>query len=825
MTGVARWVVWSFMAVGGLLAGRVACAAENARPLVDVADAAAHERLEAFGATVETSSGALPIRVSCDASDAPAGIAVTAPEGTWDLSPFAFVQVPVRNPGETPVTVYCRVENAGFDGLRNGCTARAVVLLGQQRLLRTYLASTPPSPGEPLRAMNETPDEVGLDIGTIDARQVTRITVYVEPASCPCTFEMDNMEAAGEGQAPEAFFPFIDEFGQYRYREWPGKVHDLDDLVDRLETETADLDAHPGPADRNQYGGWTAGPQLEVTGHFRCEKYRDKWWLVDPEGRLFYSVGPACVSWSNRTLIEGNEEYFGEFLPTRESALGRCYAGWAPEIEEAFDFGLANVMRKYGENWTERYTVTVNRRFRSWGLNTIANWSNADIIATRKTPYVVNLAAAVGVERGTFPDVEAPAFADNMHAQMQKAVERGYHNDPWCIGFFVDNELVWEGVTETQAETYFETIREVMKAHAPNKLYLGCRFALWNPMVLDAAAQYCDVLSFNLYWQPEDIAAFTPQTTADVPCMIGEFHFAAPDRGLFHADDRKQKTQQERADAYAAYVRGCLRNAHLVGCHWFQYADEPATGRWFDEENGQIGFVDICDTPYAELVAASRAVAYDMYAYRLETKAEIARSTKRYVARQVAFQCDGQLDEWDGTDAMPLDELKEGAAMPAPEDFHGVARIGWNEADPHRLYCAAVITDDAFQDIHPPDEGYWEDDSLEVMVDLLGDLRMRQWTLGADGKSFSAGATPENTEYRVVRDGNHFVFEVAIDLSKAIAGFAIEPGASIGLTVNYNDCENDTREHQIGWVGGFPWNPANLGEVVFDPAPAAPATP
>ena len=33
-----------------------------------------------------------------------------------------------------------------------------------------------------------------------------------------------------------------------------------------------DLAANPGPADRNGYGGWTAGPQLKATGRFRTEK-------------------------------------------------------------------------------------------------------------------------------------------------------------------------------------------------------------------------------------------------------------------------------------------------------------------------------------------------------------------------------------------------------------------------------------------------------------------------------------------------------------------------------------------------------------------------
>jgi len=54
------------------------------------------------------------------------------------------------------------------------------------------------------------------------------------------------------------------------------------------QEEEADLKEHPEPKDRDVYGGWSAGPKLEATGYFRAEKYNGKWWLVDPEGRLFW---------------------------------------------------------------------------------------------------------------------------------------------------------------------------------------------------------------------------------------------------------------------------------------------------------------------------------------------------------------------------------------------------------------------------------------------------------------------------------------------------------------------------------------------------------
>ncbi|NDK17255.1 MAG: beta-agarase, partial [Armatimonadetes bacterium] len=99
----------------------------------------------------------------------------------------------------------------------------------------------------------------------------------------------------------------------------------------------------------------------------------------------------------------------------------------------------------------------------------------------------------------------------------------------------------------------------------------------------------------------------------DLPLIIGEFHFGALDRGMFHTGLVKVKDQVERAQVYKEYETGCLRHPQFVGCHWFKHQDEPTTGRGLDGENYQIGFVDTCDTPYPETIAACREVGYGVY--------------------------------------------------------------------------------------------------------------------------------------------------------------------------------------------------------------------
>src|SRR5690606_37886540 len=74
------------------------------------------------------------------------------------------------------------------------------------------------------------------------------------------------------------------------------------------------------------------------------------------------------------------------------------------------------------------------------------------------------------------------------------------------------------------ADTYFKTIADSLKWHAPNQLLLGGRFAIATPEALEACAQYCDVLSFNFYVkEPQHGYDFAALRALDKPLMVTEF--------------------------------------------------------------------------------------------------------------------------------------------------------------------------------------------------------------------------------------------------------------------------------------------------------------
>lgn len=679
----------------------VSPAAEAPRVLVDPAEgesAGVQQAVENAKVEVITTEAGkrLLVRASADAAQARLRWTATEP---LDLSAYRYVEAILRNPNAGRVRVQLGVRSPANN---NRAVSRDFELEpGEAVSLRVTLRRVVP---ETLKdvffGMRGFPELIDPERG-IDVSQVKVVFLNIRDAKAGLTLEVGRVAAIGDFSRQAwwdgntaRLFPMIDAFGQYAHADWPGKVHDEAELRRRIEEEQGDLAAHPGPEDWTPFGGWAAGPKLEATGHFYPKKYEGRWWLADPTGRLFWSHGMDCVrATTAATPITDREHYFAE-LPPRDAPLGAFYgrANWAPHgyyqgkgDYTTYCFSAANLLRKYGPDWEDRFNELAHIRLRSWGLNTIGNWSDPAVYRLGKTPYVVTLGA--GARRiegstgywGKFPDPFDPEFDRGLKAGVAREAETSA-KDPWCIGYFVDNELAWgdewslavaalqsppdqpakiafladlkakygtiealNGAWGTKhaswdalaaatgapdkekarddlaafysriAEEYFRRCREAVKAGAPNKLYLGCRFAWVNDRAIRAAAKFCDVISFNRY--EIGVRDFRLPEGLDLPVMIGEFHFGALDRGMFHPGLRETADQEDRAEAYRRYVRGALQNPLIVGTHWFQFVDQATTGRG-DGENYQIGFLDVCDTPYPELRAAARKIGQTMYSYR-----------------------------------------------------------------------------------------------------------------------------------------------------------------------------------------------------------------
>ncbi|MGY2278179.1 beta-agarase [Pseudomonas monsensis] len=178
------------------------------------------------------------------------------------------------------------------------------------------------------------------------------------------------------------------------------------------------------------------------------------------------------------------------------------------------------------------------------------------------------------------------------------------------------------------ADTYFKTISDSLKWHAPNQLLLGGRFATSTPEAVASCAQYCDVLSFNMYTlKPQDGYDFAALGALDKPVLITEFNFGSTDRGPFWGGVTQLSREEDRGPAYANFLKQALSEPSIVGVHWFQYLDQPVTGRLLDGENGHFGLVGVTDLPYqgfVETVRKSNLQALDQLGKEAEKAAAAA---------------------------------------------------------------------------------------------------------------------------------------------------------------------------------------------------------
>ncbi len=712
--------------------------------LFDAANADMSRVASQDGATFHIKDGLLAVETP--KSDGYPGFTVS---GDWDVSSCSWIEVEFVDGGiKGKYTV--RLLNEGGSPHGGGCYI-AKLPIGTEK--HAILAQTlhPPSPASwnevakkltrvrtwalPYMTRDNAAARPGwgslgkhenpcaaIPVHTLDPSKVVQAAVYINTPRRAHAWRVKRIVAKGARKPvpefvkmpPEKFFPCIDEYGQFMHREWPDKVHSDADLVRQREKEEKDLAAHPGVKGWDKWGGWADGPQLKATGSFRVEKYKGKWWFVDPDGRLWWSHGPVRVTPSGGvTALDKHEDWFARlpaqgdpeslFYTTRDELLFPYYARWG--MKRTYDFSAQNIARKYGSDWRKVWADLAHRRLRSWNCNTIANSSDKDICLMDRTPYTdrfeVHARPIAGHKGGwwSFCDPFDPSFREEIVKQL--ALRRAELADPWCFGLFVDNEHQWGGdttfarstlkspadqpckkefvsrlkakygeisalnaawktnyaswdamlstkklqkmpgaeadlkaFTVAIAEEYYRIIREELKKAAPDKLYFGCRWAMNTPLFsLKAAAKYCDVVSYNIY--RKEMSWFKLPEGIDKPVLIGEFHFGALDRGPFCPGLILLKDQEDRARTYRDYVRTSLENPYIVGVHWHQFSDQATAGR-FDGENMQVGWTDVCDTPYWETVEAIRDIGARMYAIRSAAVVESRRDTGRGIYGKIS---------------------------------------------------------------------------------------------------------------------------------------------------------------------------------------------
>jgi len=399
----------------------------------------------------------------------------------------------------------------------------------------------------------------------------------------------------------------------------------------------------------DEFGG-LVGPRRAATGFFRVTKAEGRWWLVDPNGCLFLSVGANGVS-----LGAGSDRTESTY---REAALAkhRSESAWAQAAV---------------------------KQLREWGFNTVGADSDA-VVREQEMVFTVSLNCSRAVrwaEGQLFPDVFDPDYQRAVQRQAARACSP-YADSRWLLGYFTDEQLDWgtsgagsetligqflgledqapgrrallrfleerylnileldqawatsyasfeeigrtpqvgshipqadaDGFQQLVAGEYFRIADDAIRAVDKHHLVLGPRFDGEVPGPVLAAmnghVSVVSVASSTGKTSPEHLRQI--QRAASCPVLICDFAVA-----VSSAETRPRRlswecaeTEEEQAARYQTRVREMMALPMVIGCHWHSYVDEQMEGG-----RGQCGLVGLDDEPHGVLVAAAAKANSDVY--------------------------------------------------------------------------------------------------------------------------------------------------------------------------------------------------------------------
>ena len=379
---------------------------------------------------------------------------------------------------------------------------------------------------------------------------------------------------------------------------------DFDEYVSK-EFKNAKLD---------KYGGiMIESLKQKATGFFYTTKIDGRWWLIDPLGYPFISIGLSDIHYSqlgSKLQKENALKLYGDYdswaLATTRQVLDELHFNnsFRPvsniiELENGMPFAIQKgVMSGYGNLkgirgdgngstvFTENNTMPV---FDPDFVTYADSWANSNVIYKGNDRFI-----------GYMSDNELPMNAD----MLDRAMSVNHTNDVnWytyaCTWTWVCNMTGKEAPTKEDItdelrdlyrgfvwDRYFYVVSAAVKKYDSDHMYMGTRFlgeSRKSQWVYRFAAQYLDCMTINWYgdWEPNTEYLYGISKNGDLPFIVTEFYTKAGDSGLGNTSGAGKyvATQTDRADFYETFTIRLLESPNCVGWQWFQYMDnDPNSG-------------------------------------------------------------------------------------------------------------------------------------------------------------------------------------------------------------------------------------------------------
>ena len=277
---------------------------------------------------------------------------------------------------------------------------------------------------------------------------------------------------------------------------------------------------------------------------------------------------------------------------------------------------------------------------------------------------------------------------------------------------------------------YFRHTSELVRKYDPNHLVLGIRLAGYAPEeVIRASRGFTDVQSLNYYVSDAllDNQLFRNLSElSDQPVVLSEYSFHALDGRSGNRNTigfaAQVTDQQARADAYRLFTTRCARTPWVIGADWFQWADEPPSGRSSDGEDVNFGVVDVDDREYPLLVDSIRKTASQLNPLHLASSKDQGTDLWRdaytglpsqkipYLALPVRIV--GELSGWPESARLQNIRITQTVGMERMQLPLPLIYMGWR---PEGLYLGMEVYD---QDVlaMPVTGRWWTRDMVEFWI-------------------------------------------------------------------------------------------------------------
>jgi len=234
---------------------------------------------------------------------------------------------------------------------------------------------------------------------------------------------------------------WIDRYGQSPAFDWPTKVKADSDITRADRKEAAGLAKYRPVPDRDRYQAWTGRNARRAAGFFRVESVDGRWWLIAPNGRLYYATGMDCVICGVDGRLDKAVLAAHSWFPPRTGDMEKSWHRRDGKEINGLSLYRANLIRKWGPDFRRRYLDRAVARQLAWGFSSIGNWSDHDLSKYRMLPYFSVGPSYAGMKTPYVAKLIHDAFDPGFAADAKKAAAglASYRNDRMLVGHFLSS--------------------------------------------------------------------------------------------------------------------------------------------------------------------------------------------------------------------------------------------------------------------------------------------------------------------------------------------------------------------------------------------------